>query len=266
MYNWTALHLAASYNDDPAIITALLDAGADATARDLRGNTPWDYASDREELQDSDVYQRLSEAQALAADLESLSPCAEWTAREFFESATLAEVRGCLTAGADLGARDKSGATPLHLAAWYSDDPAVVTTLVDAGADVRARDDDGDTPLHLAAWYNANSAVVTTLVEAGADLDAQEDAYNWTPLHAAALANANPAIITALVDAGADVRARDDDGDTPLHLAASYNDDPAVITALIDAGADLDARDDLLGWTPLHTAVRVNANPPSSRP
>ena len=44
------MHLAARYGDNPAIVGALLDAGADAAARDNKGNSPWDYAQDNETL------------------------------------------------------------------------------------------------------------------------------------------------------------------------------------------------------------------------
>ena len=215
------------------IVEALLDAGADATAWDFSGNTPWDYASAREELQGSDAYQRLSEARALAADLENPSLCAEWNTLEFFESATLAEVGDCLASGADVSARDKYGTTPLY----------------------------GNTPLHLAAWGNDSLAVITALVDAGADLGAQEYVYGWTPLHIAARYNDNPAVITALVAAGAGVGARDDDGDTPLHIAAWRNDNAAIVTALADTGADVGAQEYVYGWTPLHLAARYNDNP-----
>ena len=292
---YTPLHWVVWFSDDSAVIEALLDAGADATAQDIDGNTPWDYAKYREVLQGSDAYQRLSEA-LLAADLEDPSLCAEWNTLEFFESATLAEVRDCLASGADVGARDDDGYTPLHLAARYNDNPAVIEALVAAGADLGvredeegwtplhlaaryndnptvitalagtgadlgARDDDGDTPLHLAAGYNDNPTVIAALVDAGADLGAQEYGYGWTPLHLAARYNDNPSIITALVAAGADLGARDNDDDTPLHLAAWGNDNPAVITALLEAGADLGAREYGYGLTPLHLAAWGNDNP-----
>ncbi len=78
----------------------------------------------------------------------------------------------------DLGARQEAsqGWTPLHAAAQFSDNPAVITALVAAGAEVDAREDDGDTPLHLAARYNYNSAVTLALLGAGADVTARNSA------------------------------------------------------------------------------------------
>ena len=60
-YGLTPLHLAALLTDNPAIIAALIDAGADAAARDANGKTPWDYAREREGLQGTDAYRRLNE-------------------------------------------------------------------------------------------------------------------------------------------------------------------------------------------------------------
>lgn len=55
--------------------------------------------------------------------------CAEWNTPAFFRSATLAEVTVCLEAGAEVGARNSVGLTPLHFAAMRSTHPAVITTL-----------------------------------------------------------------------------------------------------------------------------------------
>ena len=52
--------------------------------------------------------------------------------------------------GADVEGRDDDGRTPLHVAAAFNDNPAVLDALVAAGADVESRDDDGRTPLHAA--------------------------------------------------------------------------------------------------------------------
>ena len=58
--NSTPLHLAVRFNE-PAVIEALLDAGADATARDAEGKTPWDYAQENEALRGTDAWWRLRE-------------------------------------------------------------------------------------------------------------------------------------------------------------------------------------------------------------
>ena len=57
---------------------------------------------------------------------------------------------------------DVYGWIPLHLAAGFNNNATVITALIDAGADVGARDDDGDTPLHLACCAN-NPAVIMAL-------------------------------------------------------------------------------------------------------
>ena len=81
----------------------------------------------------------------------------------------LAEVERLLKAGADLNAKDKSGTTPLHLAAAKNSTPAVLEVLLKAGADVNAKGKDGETPLHSAAGFNPTPAVLEVLLKAGAD-------------------------------------------------------------------------------------------------
>ena len=49
-------------NENPAMIEALLNAGADPKVRDKDDKTPWDYAKDKESLKASDAYWRLNEA------------------------------------------------------------------------------------------------------------------------------------------------------------------------------------------------------------
>ena len=53
-FGWTPLHWAAR-NSTPAIITALLAAGADARAKDQAGKRPIDYAKDNKALVGSDA-------------------------------------------------------------------------------------------------------------------------------------------------------------------------------------------------------------------
>ena len=279
----TPLHLAATFTDNPAIIGALLDAGAGASVRDDNGLTPWDYAAGREELEGSYAYRRLAE-QALAAK------CARWNTLEFFESATLMEVKGCLASGVEVNARAEGGWTPLHRAAWFSDNPAVVEVLLDAGADVNARDEDGDTPLHNAAWFDPNPAVIEALLDAGAEVNARDES-GWTPLHSAAATSDSPVVIAVLLDAGAEVNARNESGWTPWDFAKDREalkgtnayrrlaaqaaaadcegwDTPeffgsataAVVRSCLAAGADVNARG-RLGGTPLHWAAFSSDDP-----
>lgn len=57
----TALHWAAEYSI-PAIVAALLEAGANPTAKDEKGKTAWDLAKENPSLKGTDVYWQLNEA------------------------------------------------------------------------------------------------------------------------------------------------------------------------------------------------------------
>ena len=106
------LHLAAFNNENPDVLTVLLNAGADVNGRGRFGGTPLLFAAFRNE--NPNVLKAL------------------------------------LDAGADLNARISSGNTPLHLVAENNVNPEVLTVLLDAGADATAVNEDGETPFDLA--------------------------------------------------------------------------------------------------------------------
>jgi hypothetical protein len=118
-----------------------------------------------------------------------------------------------------------AGDTALHIAAAaYAAD--IADDLVSAGANVRARNRRGAEPLHYAADGNPRSpmwnpdaqcAIVQFLIKAGADPNA-EDKSGVAPLHRAVRTRCTAAVRALLVN-GANPRMRNKGGSTALHLA-----------------------------------------------
>ena len=198
--------------------------------------------------------------------------CDNWITSAFFTAAATETVAGCIDSGADINARTIDwqldlpvGSTPLHAAAGWASDPAVISLLVDGGAEVNVADEEGYLPLHRAAQHGT-PAVVQALLNAGAEVDAWAKGYgvdagwDYTPLHEAVGENRNLEVAATLLRAGANVHARGEAGRTPLHRAAANNPDPAVVRLLLDAGGEVNARG-TLGRTPLHEAADWNHNP-----
>ena len=137
--------------------------------------------------------------------------CEAWNTTKYFETATVQSVKACLAAGGDPNAQNEyNKRTPLHMAALYNKNPAVIDVLLAAGADLHA-------------------------LAAGADILTRH-MWQSTPLHSAAENNDNPMVVQALLAAGADLKSRDGYKRTPLHSAAENNDNPMVVQALLAAG------------------------------
>ena len=147
------------------------------------------------------------------------------------------------------------GDTALHIAA-AAHQRELAESLVTRGADVRARNRRGAEPLHYAAdggpgaehWDPvAQRDVITYLIEAGADPNAL-DKSGVAPLHRA-VRNRCSAAVSALIDNGANPLLMNKNGSTPLHLAvqntgrsdsgseAAKDEQGRVIAVLLEHGA-----------------------------
>ena len=114
-----------------------------------------------------------------------------------------------------------AGDTPLHMAA-AAFDARIARMLIDRGADLRARNRRGAEPLHYAAdtnhWHpSAQRKTIETLLAGGAAPNAV-DKSGVAPLHRAVRTRSSAAV-AALIVGGADVNLRNGRGSTPLAIA-----------------------------------------------
>jgi ankyrin repeat protein len=118
-----------------------------------------------------------------------------------------------------------AGDTALHIAA-AAYRTAIARKLIALGADVRARNRRGAEPLHYAVdggpgsdhWNpRAQAATIPCLIEAGADPNAADNS-GVAPLHRAVRTRC-AAAVKVLLDSGADARRKNKSGSTPMLLA-----------------------------------------------
>ena len=270
----TPLHVAAQYNHNPAIIVELVGAGADLDARDGEGNTPLHASRWFGHPPVVHLLLELGADPTLVNDAGEVADpmdCGYWNTEAFAAVAIAEATAACVEAGADVNARNENGMTPLLLATSFpggrtpgspaSEDPAVVSVLLEVGADVNARDNGRNTALRNAAGGKlvaatrggmfdlaANADIVAVLLAAGADVNPGSPLHGsmGSPLHGAAFAE-DVESVRMLLDAGADIHARDWRDKTPLLAAADHGGfrDPEVLEVLVEAGADVNDRDDV---------------------
>ena len=180
--------------------------------------------------------------------------------RDFWKTASVADIDIYLAAGGDVNARDDIGRTPLYSSLMGGN---VVATqhLIEQGANMEARDMRGETALHHAASLGGRASLdaVRVFLEAAPAPTAllnQKDPRGERPLHHAA-GNSNGLMAKELIAQGADIDARDNNGRTPLHRSATVGaSKPAEV--FLASGANIEALT-LDGETPLQIAANHSA-------
>ena len=153
------------------------------------------------------------------------------------------------TGKCDINEGNKSGSTPMHLAAMQGNTEATIE-LIKLGANLAKVAGRCGTPLHQAAMHG-HANTVKAILKAGCPVDVV-DSTGGSVLHAAVECG-NTEVIRVLFDAGCDVNMVDGNGQTPLHCAAEAGHREAVLE-LIQIGAKKSIVDYNIG-TPLHYAA-----------
>lgn len=234
----TPLHYAAVYGQ-MKMVAFLVESGADANVRDVKGLTPFQYAS----LRNRTPVMELLVGLGARAD----------TIFDAVNAGDFGRVITHLNRGADVNQADLFG-TPLHRAA-STGQVAIMVALIDAGADLEATGEPEKAhPLHAAALSDRPDAVAL-LIERGASVDAP-DAAGRTPLMVACSFGRVRAA-AALLANGANPRAINKAWmDSPIHYAA-YAGSVELLKLLVAYGADINTKNGNNGATPAHYAAKA---------
>ena len=196
----TTLMEVAKIDENPELIEALIEHGADVNAKDFAGTTVLMYAS---------VYNNNP------AIIETL-----------------------IKHGADINAKDRQGRTALILAITNDKDVTTIDTLIANGANVNDKFIHNSTALYLAASISSYTEVIETLINHGAivraddlcaaaastrnlaiiekiaqhlpDINEQDDDGDTGLM--AAVYNSNPQAVETLLKLGADINIKNNNG------------------------------------------------------
>lgn len=277
MYGDTVLHTSVLRGVTPAILSTLINGGADVNAKNKEGVTAFEIAVQKQNI---DHIKCLAEA---GSDIHSKDSAGNSPLMLALDCSN--EVFDAVITSKNVLTQDSEGNTPLHIALLNDSNLAKIQYIASLTDDVNTRNRDGNSALYIAVLKNRQKAG-ELLIEKNADIFSSNinndsplrmalkeggslqdwlitsstikstDGSGNTVLHYAAEWQYADSI-SALLTKGADISAKNANGETPLFSAAKTNN-PQIIQMIIDGGASVKVRDNL-GSTPIHTAVRWDA-------
>ena len=254
---WMPLHVAAHRGAHQAVAALLAGAGAEASRalalqKDGMGLLPLHLA----QLGGHKEAQYLLTAAMGAAATNAAMERTHKLLREVVIGGYGANVANLVEAGADISTASSTGWTALHLAA-YQGDAKLATLLLAKGANLGAKDEKGLTPLELAQLGGYKPVVQLLRDEATAQgVQANTAALGLMFLEAVKLAVKTGDMKTMgnLIGGGVDVNTRQDKTEwTALHICAKSASSVEVAKVLIANGADPNLKDGK-GYTALEVA------------
>ncbi|WP_296325019.1 ankyrin repeat domain-containing protein [Treponema sp. UBA3813] len=244
----TALHIAVSKDAPIEYIRYLVEAGVDINTRNKNGDSAL-FITVQKNRRDAGDLLLEKNADIFATNTQNNSPLRIALSRG-------GEVQDWLINSKTLNSTDGSGNTPLHYAAEWHLNNAIVA-LIQKGAKIQAQNANGESAIYSAVKGGDDSpSTINVLVSNGLVLDSKDklgrDNLGNTPLHAAVKWNTFNTAKT-LIALGVDVDAQNLSGKTALSDACrSAKKDMAIL--LIRNGADINATD-ATGRTVLMDAI-----------
>ncbi|RPB04438.1 ankyrin, partial [Choiromyces venosus 120613-1] len=146
---------------------------------------------------------------------------------------------------------DRSGVTPLHIAAESGQGEATKLFIADPRTDINSLSDVGNTPLHLAIWSGRTEVVASLLADPRTQINIT-NILGWTPFRVAIEQKENEIAASLFSrDPRIDFNHKAYNGRTALHYTAQRGHLDMTKFLLSDPRADPSLRDSL-GYTPLH--------------
>lgn len=175
----------------------------------------------------------------------------QWPKKTTEDGCQTAFVSLLLRYGADSAARDKLGATPLHMMTGLEEELPAVSLLAADGADINAARSDGRSPIHMICGQkDAQPTSLHGLQALRADFNKQ-DVNGDTPLHLA-IKSWSQGIVPQDIEVSlaellkhSDSTIRNSVGETALFIVLSGNNwgsSKIMIDKLLESGAELEAR------------------------
>ncbi|EAL68440.1 ankyrin repeat-containing protein [Dictyostelium discoideum AX4] len=141
----------------------------------------------------------------------------------------------------DINDQDKSGYTPLHVAASHCDDQILMLLLNYEGINVNITNEDKNSALHYFCqkFRSPNcQEPFSIFLKKGVNVNAQNK-NGETPLHKSIFNNTvRLLMVNMLLDAGAEVNVLNSRGESPLHFAVRLGRED-LVSVLVKAGADI---------------------------
>jgi ankyrin repeat protein len=242
----TLVHVAAARGSIP-VLDLLIDAKAGIQSLDANGNTPLDSAVLHGQPLAVEALLRHGADATYVHPLDGRGALHEACMRGY---ANL--VQPLVDNGADPGARDRFGQTPLDIALAYKN-ANVVATLLHLGQKLKESQKVAEETME-SATLRGQTEIARILLENGLEVN-RRGVGGSSYLNDAAL-KGQKKMVELLLEHGASITARNQAGGTPLHDAA-LGGNADVVMLLLDRGAGIDDRERESGATPLMMAASM---------